>query len=94
MGNPRAFFRTLEQLGAVLTDSRTFDDHYRYTHDDVAAIREQARTAEAELILTTQKDWMKIEPLSVATDGPSLGYLTIELRITKADLLSSIEEVR
>jgi len=85
LGNPRAFFRTLEQLGTVLTGSRSFDDHYRYTLDDVAAIREQAGTAEAELILTTQKDWMKIEPLSVAPEGPLLGYLAIELRITAGE---------
>lgn len=82
IGNPQAFFRTIDQLGATISGSRVFDDHYRYTSQDLRTLQEQARNENATLILTTQKDWTKASKAETAGNGPALAYLAIDLRFT------------
>jgi tetraacyldisaccharide 4'-kinase len=47
-------------LGANVVGTKSFRDHHRYTADDLAAIKEAARNANAEAIVTTEKDAVKI----------------------------------
>jgi tetraacyldisaccharide 4'-kinase len=63
IGNPRAFEKTLAGFGALLRPLR-FRDHHGYTAADVARAREQARQHRSAIV-TTEKDWMKIERLAV-----------------------------
>lgn len=85
IGNPQAFFRTIERLGATVAGSRVFDDHYRYTADDLNAVRSQARKQQASVVLTTQKDWTKIVRSGPPRGDPPLAYLVIDLRITAGE---------
>ena len=79
IGNPNAFFRCLEQNGLSLVDTRTFDDHHAYTQEDMMQIFEQARSCGAEMILCTQKDWVKSALLSPEKEGVVFAYLAMEL---------------
>jgi tetraacyldisaccharide 4'-kinase len=61
LGNPAAFRRTLEGLGAKMTAFRTFPDHHAYTRADVDDLRGWARQQATDcLVLTTQKDLVKL----------------------------------
>jgi tetraacyldisaccharide 4'-kinase len=60
IGNPEGFFRRLERLGATLVLRLAFQDHHAYTPADLAEVREAARRAGAEAIVTTQKDAVKL----------------------------------
>ncbi len=60
IGNPGAFRTTLEQLGAELTAFRVFPDHHRYDRNDVESLRHWASESGASLVLTTQKDSVKL----------------------------------
>jgi tetraacyldisaccharide 4'-kinase len=61
IGNPRAFRRTLENLGAALSDFRAFPDHHAYTRTDVDDLIRWANGLPPNaLIATTQKDWVKL----------------------------------
>jgi len=93
IGNPEAFFRTLEDLGLNLLDSKAFNDHQNYNQRCLNDIYEYARYLDAELILTTDKDWTKIAPASRAREIP-LMYLVVELKLVEgADrLIKLIEE--
>jgi tetraacyldisaccharide 4'-kinase len=82
IGNPPSFFRTVTNQGGVLVGSDTFDDHHRYTAGDLEQVHEQAARQQAELVLTTQKDWTKIARLVTRREPPALAYLPIELRFT------------
>ncbi len=82
LGNPQSFFRTVDRLGGVQAGSQVFDDHYRYTDSDLGQVRKQAVERQAGLILTTQKDWTKIEKLPLPPGHPPLAYLAVELQIT------------
>ena len=60
IGNPEGFRRTLSPLFSELRDFRIFPDHYDYTAADVESLQGWARHTEANLVLTTQKDLVKL----------------------------------
>lgn len=61
IGNPDAFRRTLERLGATVNAFRSLSDHHVYTRTEVAGLRDWAAALPADaLIATTQKDWVKL----------------------------------
>ena len=87
IGNPDAFFNTVRGLGVQLAGSQVFDDHYHYTDDCVADIYEQAKRLNAELILTTQKDWFSFSSSAMpnASEDVNFAYLAIELRFISGE---------
>jgi len=85
LGNPEAFFRTVQGCGCILAGSQAFNDHHAYTTACLAAIEETARADGAELILTTQKDWTKVTGLFPQTPGLQWAYLAVEMRFTTGD---------
>ena len=88
IGNPNAFFRCLEQNGLSLTDTQIFDDHHAYTQEEMRQIFEQARSCGAEMILCTQKDWVKSALLSPEEEGVVFAYLAMEL-----DFLAGLDKI-
>jgi tetraacyldisaccharide 4'-kinase len=80
IGNPEAFGRTLLPLGSVLCDLRTFPDHHAYTDLDVGSLERWARDLAVDLVLTTQKDLVKLRA-SVLGHIP-LRALRIGLEVT------------
>ena len=93
LGNPGAFFATVRACACVLAGSQAYNDHHAYTDSDLAELGRRARSAGAELLLTTQKDWTKIAPLSLPNDAPEVAYLAIELQFTSGgDSLNTLIE--
>jgi tetraacyldisaccharide 4'-kinase len=82
IGHPEAFHRTVERLGAKILATRTFPDHHPYRGADIEDLARWGRECGAEILVTTQKDLVKIrlgelrgQPLwavrigAVVTDG-------------------------
>jgi tetraacyldisaccharide 4'-kinase len=68
IGNPGSFVKTLAGLGANVVATRWFPDHHRYTADDVVNLNSWAAAfPDGTLVLTTQKDYVK---LRLARIGP------------------------
>lgn len=79
IGNPDSFVKSLEKLGADVVGSEVLDDHHSYTAGCLERIFKQARALNAGMILTTLKDWTKIQPLSSSDSNPPLAYLAVEI---------------
>ena len=79
IGNPDAFYSTLAELKLNVVASKTYSDHHDYTEDDVAQICEEARYLEADIILSTQKDWVKTTLLSLEKFDIPFAYLIVKL---------------
>ena len=60
IARPSAFFATLQTLGAKVLAAREYPDHYRYAPVDLEAIMSGARETGAEMIVTTEKDAVKL----------------------------------
>ncbi len=82
LGNPTAFFATVQACGCVLAGSQAFNDHHAYADHDLVDLCDTARSQGAELLLTTQKDWTKIAPLPKPEDVVPMAYLAIALQFT------------
>jgi tetraacyldisaccharide 4'-kinase len=81
IGNPDAFRRTLEILGAPVTAFRTYADHHAYTRPDVDDLRTWARQQAMDCaIVTTQKDLVKLRLTHLS--GRELWALRIRLHVT------------
>jgi len=85
IGNPDAFLNTIKNLGAELSGSKIYDDHYHYTDACLSEISEQAEELGADLILTTQKDWTKVISnsefqISKSKSPLPFAYLVVEIK--------------
>jgi len=94
IGNPAAFLRSVESLGVSIVGKTLFKDHHPYNPDDIRTLVHQARQAGAEIILTTEKDWVKAALLTEQNNQIPLYYLTLELEfLTPPEpILAAIEE--
>jgi tetraacyldisaccharide 4'-kinase len=80
IGNPEGFRRTLSPLCGELLDLRVFPDHHPYSAADVAALERWVRGLGADLVLTTQKDLVKLRASSLGS--APLRALRIGLEVT------------
>lgn len=61
IGNPHAFRRTLEDLGAIVAAFRVYADHHAYSRPDVDDLRAWAAALPPDAVIaTTQKDFVKL----------------------------------
>jgi tetraacyldisaccharide 4'-kinase len=70
IGSPASFFWRLGHWGGTSVGTHTFDDHHDYTAADIEQLANAAKTAGAEMMITTTKDWVKVHPLVVNSALP------------------------
>lgn len=68
IGNARSFRDLLEQHGIKIVEEFVFADHHAYRPADIDRIRSAATRHRAELVVTTEKDGVKVEPLMAPED--------------------------
>lgn len=56
LGNPEAFLRDLRNWGLTICGQTIFPDHHRYEDRDILTIRQAAKQAGANVLVTTEKD--------------------------------------
>ena len=88
IGNPNAFFRCLEQNHLLLVGTQIFDDHHAYTPNEMKHLFERACSCQAQMIVCTQKDWVKTALLSPEKEDITFAYLAMEL-----DFLEGIDKI-
>ena len=63
IGNPSSFEQTLSNIGAVVVESLRFPDHHDYTVRELLDVVNQAHQMDAEAIVITEKDAVKVPQL-------------------------------
>lgn len=66
IGNPERFAKSVEQLGVEIKGSQTYEDHSPYTQKILDTLCRQAEDTGARYLLTTAKDFVKIEQYSTS----------------------------
>jgi tetraacyldisaccharide 4'-kinase len=90
IARPGQFFQGLESAGVKLAARIAFADHHNYTAADLAGIAAAASKAGAAVLLTTEKDRVRIG--ATATTLPaSLPIQTVKLRIEIEDEKAAID---
>jgi tetraacyldisaccharide 4'-kinase len=82
IANPSGLI-SLHDQGGRMAGAVSFGDHHDYSKADIDRVLRDARSAGADLVVTTEKDWVKVEPLwdSVAEPLP-LWRVDVEVRFT------------
>jgi tetraacyldisaccharide 4'-kinase len=68
IARPAGFRRTLAALGAEVAAERVFPDHHRFSAGDLARALHAADAARCELVVTTEKDAVRL-PSEAAADA-------------------------
>jgi tetraacyldisaccharide 4'-kinase len=85
IGNPAAFREDLLRAGALDAGHQSFADHFDYSHADVSDLDRLAQQCNADLMVTTEKDWVKLEPLLSEPTKIPLWYAQMEMRLDDND---------
>ncbi len=85
IARPERFFASLRAAGFDVAAALTFRDHHWFDARDIARVEDAARVAGAAVVVTTEKDAMRLEALVAArvSDGnaPRWLYLPHSVRI-------------
>lgn len=76
--NPEAFSFSLKELGAKIIEVMDYPDHYFYDERDIIGIERKAKDLSAEIIITTEKDAMRLSDMSLPDN---LWALRVEMEI-------------
>ncbi|MGE0085416.1 MAG: tetraacyldisaccharide 4'-kinase [Desulfococcaceae bacterium] len=80
------FVRTVENLGCTVAGSMAFPDHHPYSAADMQEIRRLAGEKNAELMVTTEKDSVRIPRVPLSADMEfSAGMAVIGIEISFGD---------
>ena len=75
------FFASLRALGLSVAGTKGFRDHHRYTPADIAAVKAAARDAGAKIVVTTEKDAVKIDDRDII---PIAAEMIVEPEVLEA----------
>ena len=76
---PESFENYIRQLGATIVYKERYVDHHRYRASEIEAFCQKGIEASAELLLTTEKDAVRIP--KVNSQGKDFLFLRVEIRI-------------
>ncbi|HYA12135.1 MAG TPA: tetraacyldisaccharide 4'-kinase, partial [Thermodesulfovibrionales bacterium] len=79
IGNPASFEGSLLSAGVDLRGFKSYRDHYRYNSRDIENIIEGSKKSNANWIVTTEKDIMKLRVLNIPAN---LVALSIEFMVS------------
>jgi tetraacyldisaccharide 4'-kinase len=81
IARPGGFRRTLAALGAEVAAEAVFPDHHRFAPADVEGALRAADAARCELVVTTEKDAVRLPPAAAA--DPRIRAVRIEAEIVR-----------
>jgi tetraacyldisaccharide 4'-kinase len=93
IGNPEGLVHQLAALRGRLAGTRWFGDHWNYSEADVGRILKDAEAADADLVLTTEKDWTKVRRFAAGAAIP-IWRLELAVRFRDDDESKLFEQIQ
>lgn len=78
LANNEQFFDSCRRAGLELAGTRAFRDHHHYTEEDLGSLRSAAEQCGAEMLMTTEKDAVKIS-------DPRVAFLRVRAEVSPRD---------
>lgn len=86
IARPYSFLNVLEKNNIDIKNKMILPDHKKYSLNEIQTIRKKFYDSNANSVLTTQKDAVKLIKFSKDLDDIDIFYLKIELKIDNTDL--------
>jgi tetraacyldisaccharide 4'-kinase len=94
LASPRAFHEQLTKMRVRVVTHRWFKDHHAYTAKDLEDLYEQALAAGARVMVTTEKDWVKLQTLPPREAAPPIWRLDVVMRFWFSQETELLDQVR
>ncbi|MCB2204679.1 tetraacyldisaccharide 4'-kinase [bacterium] len=93
IASPASFTQTLEGMGMEVADTMQFPDHHWYNSDDMQKLHNRAEALGTELLVTTEKDAVRLQKHAGALSMFEVRYPQLELEFIDGDDAKFFEEV-
>ncbi len=93
IGQPEKFAESLQRLGLELARHLRFRDHHNYSLRDARMISFECETERADAVVTTEKDWVKLEPIADRIQRP-IYLLEIRVQLPPEEPAAMVQTVR
>jgi tetraacyldisaccharide 4'-kinase len=91
LGNPQAFWKSLRGQGIEPVACYAFEDHHKYTPIEIRRIARHVRDVGVEVLLTTEKDAVNLDPdYPAILETVKLYWLEIRTEIELAEELETL----
>lgn len=77
IGDTKSFHLATSKMGYDICGHSTFSDHFSFSQRDLNQVLIKTKNANADVILTTEKDWVKLQKVQI-----NFPVIVIELKIT------------
>jgi tetraacyldisaccharide 4'-kinase len=82
IGDGAYFEETVKDLGAIVVEHIAFGDHHNYTHADRQRILKRCQERSFDLLITTEKDMVKLTRMCLYFEDYNLMVLAVEMHIS------------
>lgn len=83
IANPAGFYHTLAIAKIVPASFIRFPDHHSYSQHDLALIKRRSKELKCDLIITTQKDFVRIATKEIP--NMNLSYLAVKFEVNESE---------
>ncbi len=97
IAKPDRFFSEIGTFGGIVVRTLAFSDHHEFTQQDIVKITELVRALRIDLVLTTEKDYVRLEiyqpfafnvaivplKIEIEEEGEFLSWITSQLAATR-----------
>ena len=90
IGQPQQFYNYLQNSFDILY-TKTFCDHYSYIKDDIENLVKTAQKYKCDMIITTQKDEVKIKPYLKEINSVNFVTMRLDAQFENKNLFFTIE---
>ena len=88
IGDAAGFSKTVEKMGFTFVGEKIFPDHFNYSQSNWKNV--EALSTAADYIITTEKDWVKIESFPIFKP---IIVIEINVKISPQDILEKLLKV-
>jgi len=88
IGDAAGFNKTVKKMGCIIVGEKIFPDHFNYSQANWKNV--EALSTAADYIITTEKDWVKIESFPISKP---IIVIEINVKISPKDILEKLLKV-
>ena len=76
IGDPKSFTKTVSELNYNIVGIKQFPDHHVFKQTAINKLIELAKTLKTDYIITTEKDWVKLDSLKL-----NFSFIIVDIKI-------------
>ena len=86
IGNPEAFRKTLERMGATIAEFVALPDHFKFDEASLNELCEKVKRSQSQALVVTEKDAVKLDALNRPAEPTEIWVVRIEFKIVRNEL--------